>query len=90
MVEETKTKPSRTRRATGSYGMTIEEAGAMVGLSRASSFRAAHKGQIPTLRLGKNLLVPRLVWLRMLGEIAPKPTRQTAAEAPAETADANA
>ena len=37
---------------------TVEEAGKVLGLSRASSYQAAARGDIPTIRIGRRLLVP--------------------------------
>jgi len=38
---------------------SIAEAGAMLGLSKSKSYYAASHGQIPTIRVGRRLLVPR-------------------------------
>lgn len=51
----------------GEFGLTVEEAGAMIGLSHSASYRAAKKGQIPTIRAGRCLVVPKAIWLRQLG-----------------------
>lgn len=37
----------------------IETAGRLLGLSRPSAYLAAKNGQIPTLRLGRRLVVPK-------------------------------
>ena len=37
---------------------TVEEAGKVLGLSRASSYQAAARGDIPTIKIGRRLLVP--------------------------------
>jgi hypothetical protein len=42
----------------------VEEAGALIGLGRSQSYRAAELGQIPIERAGKLLLVPRQAWDR--------------------------
>lgn len=47
--------------------MTVEEAGALIGLSRSSAYRAAARGDLPTLRIGRRRLVPTGHLLRMLG-----------------------
>ncbi len=47
--------------------MTIEQAGQLIGLSRSSAYRAAARGELPTLRFGRRLLVPTLRLLNMLG-----------------------
>ncbi|MBO0767554.1 MAG: helix-turn-helix domain-containing protein [Solirubrobacterales bacterium] len=46
--------PDPGQRAT----ITVEEAGAFLGVSRTSAYAAAHRGEIPTIRIGKKLLVP--------------------------------
>lgn len=38
--------------------MSVEEAGRILGIGRGSAYRAARKGEIPTIRLGRRLLVP--------------------------------
>ena len=40
----------------------VEEAGAEIGLSRAGSYRAAQRGDIPTEKNGRFLRVPRRRW----------------------------
>src|SRR5437879_10456359 len=46
---------------------TVEEAGKILGLSRASVFAAAKRGDIPTIRIGKRLIVPRRALEKLLG-----------------------
>lgn len=46
--------------------MTVPEAGKLLGLSRGSAYAAAAAGEIPTLRMGKRLLVPIAALDRML------------------------
>ena len=46
------------------YG--IDEAAAMLGISRASAYEAAHAGEIPSIRIGGRILVPREPFDRML------------------------
>ncbi len=47
--------------------LTVEEAGQLLGLSRSSAYRAAARGELPTLRLGRRLIVPTGRLLAMLG-----------------------
>jgi hypothetical protein len=47
--------------------LSIPVAGAIFGLSRAASYQAAQRGEIPTIRLGKRLLVPTAKLRTMLG-----------------------
>jgi excisionase family DNA binding protein len=43
----------------GRSTFSVEEAGEIVGLSRASAYNAAKSGELPTVRFGKRLIVPR-------------------------------
>ena len=47
--------------------ISVEEAGHILGVSRRSAYRAAETGELPTLRLGRRLLVPTARLLAMLG-----------------------
>jgi excisionase family DNA binding protein len=47
--------------------MTIEQAGELLGLSRSSAYRAAARGELPTLRFGRRLIVPTRRLLDLLG-----------------------
>lgn len=42
------------------------DAGRALGLGRNSTFKAAKSGEIPTLRIGKRLLVPRAAFEALL------------------------
>ena len=46
---------------------TVPEAGRLLGLGRNAAYEAAKRGDIPTLRIGRLLLVPKLPLHRMLG-----------------------
>ncbi|WP_245486819.1 helix-turn-helix domain-containing protein [Mesorhizobium sp. M7A.F.Ca.MR.176.00.0.0] len=46
--------------------MTVPEAGAKLGLSRNGSYDAAARGEIPTIKIGKLLKVPKAAFERML------------------------
>jgi excisionase family DNA binding protein len=45
---------------------TVPEAGRLLGLSRNGSYEAAKRGEIPTIRIGRRLLVPKIPFHRML------------------------
>jgi excisionase family DNA binding protein len=47
--------------------ITVEKAGELLGISRASAYRAASKGELPTFRLGRRVLVPTARLLDLLG-----------------------
>jgi excisionase family DNA binding protein len=44
----------------------VPEAGAKLGLSRNGSYEAAARGEIPTIRIGRLLKVPKVAFERML------------------------
>jgi len=46
--------------------LTVPEAGAQLGLGRNASYDAAKRGDIPTIKLGELLRVPKLAIERML------------------------
>jgi excisionase family DNA binding protein len=46
--------------------LTVPEAGRQLGLSRGASYEAAKRGELPTLRIGRRLLVPKPAFDRML------------------------
>jgi excisionase family DNA binding protein len=46
---------------------TVPEAGRLLGLGRNSAYAAAERGDIPTIRIGRLLLVPKIPLHRMLG-----------------------
>jgi len=54
--------------------LDVPEAGAMLGLSRGGSYDAAARGEIPTMRIGRLLKVPRGAFERMLEEAGAKPS----------------
>ena len=37
---------------------TIPEAAELLGISRNSAYEAAHRGELPSIRIGKRILVP--------------------------------
>ena len=45
---------------------SVPEAGRLLGLSRNSSYEAAKRGEIPTIKIGRLLLVPKVPFHRML------------------------
>jgi excisionase family DNA binding protein len=45
----------------------VEEAGRYLGLGRSASYNAARAGDIPTIRVGRRLLVPTAPFRAMLG-----------------------
>jgi excisionase family DNA binding protein len=62
---------------------TVEEAARLLGVSRGVGYEAARRGDLPTIRLGRRLLVPKIALERMLGiedehpEVASRGARET-------------
>lgn len=50
--------------------VTIPRAGQVLKISRTSAYLAAKNGQIPTIRVGRRLLVPTARLLELLGQKA--------------------
>ena len=47
--------------------LTVEETAELLGVSRGLAYEAARRGEIPTIRLGRRLLVPRARLLELVG-----------------------
>ncbi|RFS87524.1 helix-turn-helix domain-containing protein [Actinomadura spongiicola] len=47
--------------------LTVPDAGRIIGLSRAAAYDAARRGDIPTIRIGRRIVVPTARLLAMLG-----------------------
>jgi excisionase family DNA binding protein len=52
--------------------MTVPEAGAKLGLGRQAAYQAVERGEIPVIRFGRLLKVPKLAFERMLAEAGRK------------------
>jgi hypothetical protein len=63
--QKAKVRKLRGPRGRGAFGFTVPEA--EVGLSKNGSYDAAKRGDIPTVRIGSQLIVPKAAWLRKLG-----------------------
>ncbi len=49
--------------------LTVPEAAEMLNIGRNQAYEAARRGEIPTIRIGKRILVPRVALDRMLSEV---------------------
>ncbi len=47
--------------------LTVEEVASLLGLGRTAAYEAARRGQIPSRRLGRRVLVPVPALLEWLG-----------------------
>jgi len=50
----------------------VPETARILGISRGAAYAAAADGTIPTIRVGRRLLVPRAALERMLAEVGTK------------------
>ena len=48
---------------------SVEEAGKILGVCRNSAYALAKSGELPTIRLGRRLLVPRDALERLLANV---------------------
>ncbi len=56
--------------STGELTMTVEEAAKALRIGRSLAYELARRGELPTIRLGKRLLVPKAGLDRMLGAVS--------------------
>ena len=47
--------------------ISVEDAARLLGISRGLAYEAVRRGEIPVIRLGRRLLVPRLRLLELVG-----------------------
>lgn len=48
--------------------LSIPEAAQVLGIGRSAAYEAARNGELPTIRIGKRILVPMIALERMLTE----------------------
>ena len=49
--------------------VSVEEAGKILGIGRALAYRLAKDRQLPTIKLGNRLLVPKHALQKLLGQV---------------------
>lgn len=57
---------SNTKAAPEPLTMTVDEAAQKLGISRNTAYACARSGQLPIIRLGKRMLVPRVAFEAMV------------------------
>jgi excisionase family DNA binding protein len=57
--------------------LTVKEAGKKLGLSRGLMYEAIRRGQIPSIRIGRRILIPRLALERLLQDHSPNGVKDT-------------
>ena len=50
---------------------TVPEVAKVLGIGRSAAYEAARTGQIPTIKIGKRILVPRVALERLLEQPTP-------------------
>ena len=50
---------------------TVEEAGALLDLGRSGAYDAVRRGDLPTIRIGRRILVPKEALDRLLAGLSP-------------------
>lgn len=58
---------------TGRLTLTVEEAAALLGISRAFAYEAVRRGEIPSIRIGRRVLVPRVALDRLVSGASSEP-----------------
>ena len=48
--------------------LTVEESAAALGISWAFAYEAVNRGEIPSIRIGRRILVPRSALMKLVGE----------------------
>jgi len=56
--------------------LTVEAAGEIMGIGRNQAYEAVHRGDLPSIKIGKRILVPKALLERLL-EGAPPSSRDS-------------
>jgi len=51
--------------------VSVEEAGRILGCSKNSAYEAARRGELPIIRLGRKIRVPKVALQRLLDGVKP-------------------
>lgn len=51
--------------------LSVDEVASVLGISRHSAYQAVRAGEIPCIKIGKRILVPRAALEQMLNRLAP-------------------
>lgn len=57
--------------------LSVEQAAELVGVGRNAAYRAAHRGDIPSFRVGRKLRIPTAGLLRLLDLDQPRSSEAT-------------
>jgi excisionase family DNA binding protein len=53
--------------------LSVEQAAAVLGLSRGAAYLAARRGELPVLKIGRRLVVPKRALDALLNSAVPRP-----------------
>ena len=56
--------------------LSLPEAANALGIARSSAYEAARRGEIPTIRIGKRILVPVVALEKMLADAKAKTSNE--------------
>jgi excisionase family DNA binding protein len=56
--------------------LTVDQTAEVLSIGRGSAYEAVRRGEIPSVRLGRTIRVPRRALLELLGESDPSETRE--------------
>lgn len=48
--------------------LTVDQAAEILGIGRSATYEAIGRGEVPYLRFGRRIVIPRAALLRLLGE----------------------
>jgi excisionase family DNA binding protein len=65
-VERRSVGPVIEERPAQRLTMTVEEAAIALGISRATAYEAVSRGEIPCIRIGRRILIPKVALDRLL------------------------
>ncbi len=68
-VTKTSSDISMPKSQSNKLVLTIEEIANLLGLSRSSTYEAVRKGQIPSIRIGKRIIIPRTALIKILSSV---------------------
>ena len=65
----------QVRQHPGSLTLSVDEVAEALGVSRGLAYEAVRQGEIPSIRVGKRILVPRHAFSLMLERAGASPSR---------------
>jgi excisionase family DNA binding protein len=71
MDERTCSQPTALDDIESKLTLTVEEVASLLGLGRAAAYEAARRGEIPSRRLGRRVIIPVPALLDWLGVTTP-------------------